>query len=160
MKTAFRKTQKFPPACASARVRRWELTSVATDLAGKNLYVANRLSDDISVIDLATEHETKRIHAGRGASYLARAGTTPFIYCSHVYANINGVRRAPESQITAIDLTRWPLKISSNTRMATALFLAWIDASGVGCPWAISNAPVRKNRATTDSRRMAHLSAD
>jgi hypothetical protein len=44
--------------------------------------------------------------------------------------------------------------------MATALFLAWIDPSGVGCPWAIGKAPFRKHRATTDRRRMAHLSAD
>ena len=54
----------------------WEPTSVATDLAGKNLYVANRLSDDVSVVDLATAHETKRIHAGRGASYLASTAAT------------------------------------------------------------------------------------
>jgi YVTN family beta-propeller protein len=84
----------------------WEPTSVVTDLAGKNLYVANRLSDDLSVIDLATAHESKRIPAGRGASYLARAGNTPFIHCSHVYPNIKGVRRAPESQMTVIESSR------------------------------------------------------
>jgi YVTN family beta-propeller protein len=61
----------------------WEPTSVVTDLAGKNLYVADRLSDDIAVIDV-TANESKRIPAGRGASYLARAGNTPFIHCSHV----------------------------------------------------------------------------
>ena len=77
----------------------WEPTSVVTDPVGKYLYVANRLSDDVSVIDLSTSHEMKRIPAGRGASYLARAGNTPFIYSSHVYPNMKGgVRRAPESQ--------------------------------------------------------------
>jgi YVTN family beta-propeller protein len=82
----------------------WEPTSVATDPAGRYLYVANRLSDDVSVIDLSTAHEIKRIPAGRGASYLARAGNTPFIYSSHVYPNIKSSgRRAPESQITVID---------------------------------------------------------
>lgn len=81
----------------------WEPTSVITDLTGKNLYVANRLSDDLSVIELATARESKRIPAGRGASYLARAGNTPFIYSSHVYPNITGVRRVPESQLTVIE---------------------------------------------------------
>lgn len=81
----------------------WEPTSVATDQEGKTLYVANRLGDDISVIDLATEHEIKRIPAGHGASYLARAGSTPFIYCSHIYPGIKGARRVPESQLTVIE---------------------------------------------------------
>ncbi len=84
----------------------WEPTSVVTDRAGKNLYVANRLSDDISVIDLATAHECNRIPAGRGASYLARAGNTPFIHCSHVYPNIKGGRQTPESQMTVIEDSR------------------------------------------------------
>jgi YVTN family beta-propeller protein len=84
----------------------WEPTSVVTDLTGKNLYVANRLSDDISVIDVATANESKRIPAGRGASYLARAGTTPFIHCSHVYPSVKGARRAPESQMTVIESSR------------------------------------------------------
>ncbi len=84
----------------------WEPTSVVTDRAGKNLYVANRLSDDVSVIELATARESKRIPAGHGASYLARAGNTPLIHCSHVYPNIKGVRRVPESQLTVIESSR------------------------------------------------------
>jgi YVTN family beta-propeller protein len=84
----------------------WEPTSVVTDLSGRNLYVANRLSDDVSVIDLATPHGSKRIPAGRGASYLARAPDTSFIYCSHVYPDMKGTRRIPESQITVIERSR------------------------------------------------------
>jgi len=67
-------------------------------------------------------------------------------------------------KIRSVDFVRY-LELSLvenliNTRMATALFLAWIDPSGVGCPWTINKAPVRKHRAKTDSSRMAHLSAD
>src|ERR1035438_3299606 len=49
----------------------FEPTGIVVDRRGKPVYVANRLSGDISVIDLNTGQETKRLLAGRGASYLA-----------------------------------------------------------------------------------------
>ena len=108
----------------------WEPTSVITDLTGKNLYVANRLSDDLSVIELATAHESKRIPAGRGASYLARAGNTPFIYSSHVYPNIKGPRRNPESQITVIEGPRQAVVGTEIMSNAAGVFHVAFSADG------------------------------
>src|SRR5260370_23358670 len=48
-----------------------EPSGVVSDRDGTTLYVANRLSGDVSVIDLKSGQETKRLLAGRGASYLA-----------------------------------------------------------------------------------------
>ena len=49
----------------------FEPSGVFFDPRGKTLYVANRLSNDVSVIDSHSGKETKRLLAGRGASYLA-----------------------------------------------------------------------------------------
>ena len=59
--------------------------SVITDLAARFLYVANRVSNDISVIDLKSGTELKRLAAGRGASYLERSPDGASIYCTHIY---------------------------------------------------------------------------
>jgi YVTN family beta-propeller protein len=39
---------------------------IGTSLDGKLLYVANGPSNDLSIVDLATEKEIKRIKAGAG----------------------------------------------------------------------------------------------
>src|ERR1019366_5277130 len=46
-----------------------EPSGIVSDKDGTTLYVANRLSGDVSVIDLKSGQETKRLLAGRGASY-------------------------------------------------------------------------------------------
>jgi len=81
----------------------FEPISVLADRSGNTLYVANRLSNDISVIDLPTGKETKRLVAGRGASYLALSSDAKQIYCTHIYPNIGKFRTPPESEITVID---------------------------------------------------------
>jgi YVTN family beta-propeller protein len=81
----------------------FEPIGVVADAAGRTLYVANRLSNDISVIDLQTGKETKRLAAGRGASYLTLSPDGSQIFCTHVYPKINASRSAPGSEITVID---------------------------------------------------------
>src|SRR5208337_4030353 len=87
----------------------WEPTSLVTDRDGSTLYVANRLSNDVSVIDVRSGRERKRLAAGRGASYLARSSSGALIYCTHVYPNPGAFRQAPVSEITVIDTLRQEL---------------------------------------------------
>ena len=81
----------------------FEPAGVVSDMTGQTLYVANRLSNDISVIDLRTGQETKRLLAGRGASYLALSPDGKFIYGTHIYPNPKPFRSPPNSEITVID---------------------------------------------------------
>lgn len=84
----------------------FEPTGVVSDLNGTTLYVANRLSGDVSVIDLKSGQETKRLLAGRGASYLALSPDRKSIYCTHIYPNPGAFRTQPNSEITVIDTAR------------------------------------------------------
>jgi DNA-binding beta-propeller fold protein YncE len=62
-----------------------EPSSVVEDRAGKRLFVANRISNDMAVLDAQTGAEEKRLLAGRGASYLALSPDGSRIYVTHVY---------------------------------------------------------------------------
>jgi len=81
----------------------FEPSGVVIDHPGRILYVANRLSGDVSVIDLTTGQETKRLLAGRGASYLSLSPDGSRIYCTHIYPNPAAFRSQPTSEITVID---------------------------------------------------------
>jgi len=81
----------------------FEPISVVADQRDETLYVANRLSNDVSVIDLHSGLETKRLAAGRGASYLALSPDGSQVFCTHIYPNIGAPRTPPESEITVID---------------------------------------------------------
>ncbi|SPE25515.1 40-residue YVTN family beta-propeller repeat protein [Acidobacteriia bacterium SbA2] len=84
----------------------YEPSGVVSDSANTTLYVANRLSGDVSVIDLKSGQETKRLLAGRGASYLALSPDGKRIYCTHIYPNAGAFRTPPNSEITIIDTER------------------------------------------------------
>lgn len=83
-----------------------EPSGVVSDTNGTTLYVANRLSGDVSVIDVKSGLETKRLLAGRGASYLALSPDGKWIYCTHIYPNAGTPRTQPNSEITVIDTAR------------------------------------------------------
>jgi len=83
-----------------------EPSGVVSDSSNTTLYVANRLSGDVSVIDLKRGQETKRLLAGRGASYLALSPDGKWIYCTHIYPNAGAFRTQPNSEITVIDTER------------------------------------------------------
>jgi len=76
------------------------------DRAGKRLFVANRISNDVAVLDAATGEEEKRLLAGRGASYLSLSPDGGKLYVTHVYPNLSPHRTPPESEITVIDTAR------------------------------------------------------
>src|SRR5215472_10286797 len=59
----------------------FEPTGVA--VAGSVLYTANRIGNDVSVIDVGTGEEMRRLPAGRGASYLAASGMS--LVSTHIY---------------------------------------------------------------------------
>ncbi len=89
-----------------------EPSSVVEDRTGKRLFVANRISNDIAVLDAQTGVEEKRLLAGRGSSYLTLSPDGSRIYATHVYPNASrhatagGNRTVPESEITVIDAAR------------------------------------------------------
>jgi len=74
--------------------------------------VANRISNDVAVLNAQTGEEEKRLLAGRGSSYLTPSPDGKRIYATHVYPNPPTVRTglenrtAPESEITVIDTER------------------------------------------------------
>jgi len=84
----------------------FEPTGIVVDRSGSTLYVANRLSSDISVIDLKAGQETKRLLAGRGASYLALSPDGKLIFATHIYPNPGAFRYQPNSELTVIDTAR------------------------------------------------------
>ena len=79
---------------------------VVVDRSGKTLYVANRISNDVSVIDVASGVERKRLTASHGASYLTLSADGSRVYCTHVYPRIGAQRTVPQSEITVIDTAR------------------------------------------------------
>src|ERR1019366_3795213 len=83
-----------------------EPSGVVADPSGDSLFVANRISNDVAVLDAHTGVEQKRLLAGRGASYLTMSPDGNQIYCTHVYPNPSPHRTAPESEITVIDSKR------------------------------------------------------
>jgi YVTN family beta-propeller protein len=74
--------------------------------------VANRISNDVAVLNAQTGEEEKRLLAGRGASYLTLSPDGSRLYVTHIYPNPPRVRTdldnrtAPESEITVIDAGR------------------------------------------------------
>jgi len=85
---------------------RAEPSSVVGDRAGKYLFVADRISDDVAVLNAQTGAEVKRLLAGRGASYMTLAPDGSRLYVTHVYPNPGRHRTPPESEISVIDTAR------------------------------------------------------
>jgi YVTN family beta-propeller protein len=83
----------------------FEPTGIAADGHG-TLYVANRIGGDISLIDLASGQDAKRLPAGRGASYVTASADGARVFVSHIYPNPAKWRTEPESEITEIDTAR------------------------------------------------------
>ena len=67
------------------------------------LYVANRISNDVAVLDAQTGTELRRLVAGRGASYIGTTEDRSRLYVTHIYPNPRQYRTPPESEITVID---------------------------------------------------------
>ncbi len=67
------------------------------------IYTANRIGNDISVIDLVSGVETRRLAAGRGASYFAPSPDGQSLYCTHIYPAMGRHREPPQSEITIVD---------------------------------------------------------
>ena len=107
-----------------------EPTGIVSDRAGQTLYVANRLSNDVSVIDLKTGEETKRLLAGRGASYLALSPDGKFVYGTHIYPNPASHRTQPNSEITVIDTARQVVVDRKELHNVAGVFRVALSADG------------------------------
>jgi YVTN family beta-propeller protein len=83
-----------------------EPSSVVEDRAGKYLFVANRISNDVAVLDAQTGTELKRLAAGRGASYITPSPDGRKLYVTHVYPDPGTNRTPPDSEVTVIDSAR------------------------------------------------------
>jgi YVTN family beta-propeller protein len=79
----------------------FEPTGVA--VSGNALYTANRIGNDVSVIDLSTGDETRRLPAGRGASYLAMFPSGVSLVSTNIYPEIGPSRSIPQSELTTIN---------------------------------------------------------
>ncbi len=108
----------------------FEPSGVVSDSNGETLYVANRLSGDISVIDLKSGQETKRLLAGRGASYLALSPDGKSIYCTHIYPNPGAFRTQPNSEITVIDTARQTVVERKPLHNVAGVFHVALSADG------------------------------
>ena len=79
-------------------------------MRASRLFVANRISNDVAVLDAHTGEEEKRLLAGRGASYLSLSPDGSRVYATHVIRMIRCAHpaeiAAPESEITVIDAAR------------------------------------------------------
>lgn len=80
----------------------FEPSGAAVDSSGSVAYVSNRLSNDISLIDVASGKEIKRLLGGRGVSQLVLSDDGK-IYATHVYPNPGVLRGPPTSELTVID---------------------------------------------------------
>ncbi|MGA8108117.1 MAG: c-type cytochrome, partial [Acidobacteriaceae bacterium] len=84
----------------------FEPSSVIEDRTGHRLFVADRIGNNITVLDAATGAEQETLEAGRGASYLAITADGRRLYATHVYPNPTPHRTPPKSEITVIDPAR------------------------------------------------------
>jgi YVTN family beta-propeller protein len=107
----------------------FEPAGVVADRSG-TLYVANRISGDVSVIDLKAGTETKRLLAGRGASYLAISPDGKQVYCTHIYPNPGAHRTPPNSEITVIDAERQIVVERKRLHNVAGVFHVAISADG------------------------------
>ena len=92
--------------------------------------MANRLSNDISVIDLNGGQEIKRLLAGRGASYLALSADGKWVYGTHIYPNAGAFRTQPNSEITVIDTARQAVVERKQIHNAAGVFHVVLSADG------------------------------
>ena len=107
-----------------------EPSGVVSDGNSPTLYVANRLSGDVSVIDVKSGQETKRLLAGRGASYLALSPDGKWIYCTHIYPNAGTPRTQPNSEITVIDTARQTVVERKPLHNVAGVFHVALSADG------------------------------
>ncbi len=70
---------------------------------GGALYVANRLGNNVTVVDLASGAITRHLIAARGASYVAASPETARVYVTHIYPIPGEFRTPPRSEIAEID---------------------------------------------------------
>src|SRR5215472_14585622 len=108
----------------------FEPSGVVVDAAGTTMYVANRLSGDISVIDLKSGQEAKRLLAGRGASYLTISPDGELIFCTHIYPNPGAFRTPPNSEITVIDTASQTVVERKQLHNVAGVFHIAISADG------------------------------
>ena len=80
----------------------FEPTGIAFDGRGA-LYVANRLSDDVAVVDLSSGAITRRLIAAHGASFAAASADGSRIFVTHIYPILGQFRTPTRSEITEID---------------------------------------------------------
>jgi YVTN family beta-propeller protein len=98
----------------------FEPTGIAFDGRG-TLYVANRLSDDVAVVDLASGAITRRLISAHGASYAAASADGSRIFVTHIYPMLGQFRTPTRSEIAEID---------AHTQIVTNR-IALPDAAGV-----------------------------
>jgi YVTN family beta-propeller protein len=80
----------------------FEPTGIASDGRG-TLYVANRLGNDVTMVDLAGGAIARHLIAAPGASYATASADGARIFVTHVYPILGKFRTPPRSEIEEID---------------------------------------------------------
>jgi YVTN family beta-propeller protein len=80
-----------------------EPTGLACNAREHLLYVANRISGDVSVIDLKTGRTGASLPVGPGASYLAAAPGGDRVFVTRIFPSVPGNRGRPQNEIVEID---------------------------------------------------------
>ena len=106
------RTSGATPSASSTRPRSrlqenlstgWGPGGLTTDRPGKTLYVANSIGNDVSVIDLATGTELKRLTALRSPHYVQLSRDGRRVYVSNVLAHLESADETPVSELMVID---------------------------------------------------------
>jgi len=79
---------------------------LVTDVSGRTLYVANAGSSDVSVVDLASGREVKRLSAARGTWGVSRSPDGGSIYVTNNLSHFVPFRQPSRSEVTVIDTAR------------------------------------------------------
>jgi YVTN family beta-propeller protein len=80
----------------------FEPTGIAFDGRGA-LYVANRLGNDVTVVDVAAGAVARHLIAATGASYATASADGARIFVTHIYPILGKFRTPPRSEIEEID---------------------------------------------------------
>jgi YVTN family beta-propeller protein len=103
---------------------------VVTDVSGGTLYVANAGSSDVSVVDLESRREVKRLSAGRGTWGVSRSPDGGEIFVTNNLSHFVPFRAPSRSEVTVIGTER--AMVGNRVMIAEANLVQGVDVAPSG----------------------------